>query len=119
MKQHLKGYLLATLCTALFSTAYEQFSHEVYSPFMILAFLIPLGGGLICFTLYKLGMLPNTLSLHLMNFGLAFFTFGSLFMGVLEIYGTTNGLIIFYPIAGGILILLGILANFVPKLSAS
>ena len=46
--------------------------------------------------------------LNLWNAGVACLSVGSVFQGVLAIYGTTNALIVVYPIAGGILMLLGL-----------
>ena len=51
---------------------------------------------------------PDNRFLKLWNTAIAALSIGSVFAGVLEIYGTTNSLIIVYPIAGGILMLLSL-----------
>ena len=40
-------YLAAASLCAAFAAVYEHFSHGVYSPFMVFAFLIPFIGGFI------------------------------------------------------------------------
>ena len=46
---------------------------------------------------------PGRVFLNLWNSAIAAFSAGSVFKGVLEIYGTTNSLVIVYPICGCIL----------------
>ena len=46
------------------------------------------------------------------NCGILVLTIGCAFQGVLDIYGTRNHLIIFYPIAGTVLLITGILMFF-------
>ena len=104
-------YLAAASLCMVFGVIYEQFSHGVYSPFMMFAFLVPLLGGFVPFLLICLlkGKYPSKLSKSLYNAGIGFLTVGSLIQGVLEIYGTTNRLMAVYPIAGGILLVHGII----------
>lgn len=47
---------------------------------------------------------PGRFTRHAWNSGIATLTVGCLFQGVLDIYGTTNRLIVVYPIAGALLI---------------
>lgn len=104
-------YLIFTIITVGFGYGYEQFSHDVYSIFMVYAFTVPLFLGMLpLFLLRVFGVrrLPNRLSLNLYNSGLAALTVGSIFKGVLDIYGTSNDLILIYPIVGGVLVLAGI-----------
>lgn len=79
---------------------------------MIYAFAVPL----------LLGVLPDAVlllrkrrvgrgALSLWNYGIAMLSVGSVFQGALEIYGTTNSLSIVYPIAGGALLLAGMLCH--------
>lgn len=88
---------------------YELFSHAVYSYYMLYAFLFPLLGGtlpffvLVCFRV----RLPDAAACRLYHAGIAALTVGSLFTGVLEIYGTTNRLTAVYWIAGAALAALG------------
>ena len=99
------GHLGAAAFTALFSAVYEHFGHGVWSAYMIFAFAIPLLlGALPAFILLNAKKeAPPSVSVKLWNCGIASFTVGSLFQGVLEIYGTTNRLIIVYPVVGAVL----------------
>ena len=91
-------YAVAAAGTALFGAVYECFSHQVYSKAMIFAFLIPLLGGLI-----PCRDRPSERSRSLWDAGLAALTVGSVFRGILEIYGTTSRLSAVYTGAGAIL----------------
>ena len=95
-------YLVISLFCILFGAIYEHFSHEVYSYFMLYAFVIPLVGGVLpFFTMTLFGVpIPNRVSLNLYHSGIAALTIGCLFQGALEIYGTTNRLISVYWIFG-------------------
>lgn len=108
-------YFCITAVCLLFGIIYEHFSHGVYSPFMMYAFLIPLVLGLftsiICLYL-KPGYLPNRISTNLYNAGCASITIYSIIRGVLEIYGTTNELIKIYLLIT-ILTLLGSVINYI------
>lgn len=86
-------YIGVTLFIILFSTIYELNSHNVYSSYMVFAFLYPLIFGVGMYTLLRLipiarvpGVIPSTIY----NFGVAMLTVRSIFIGVLDIYGTTN-----------------------------
>ena len=106
-------WLMVTVGTVLFAAIYECFSHQVYSRAMILAFLYPLLGGLIPATLLMLAedqLLPGDWPRSLWAAGIASLTLGSLFRGVLEIYGTTSRLSAVYPILGWTLLALGAVA---------
>lgn len=104
-------YLFTSLFCILFGAVYEYFSHEVYSYFMLYAFVFPLVGG----TLPFFGMafssmpIPNRVSQNLYHSGIAALTIGSLLKGALEIYGTTNRLISVYWILGILFVLVAIL----------
>lgn len=102
-------YLLAAVCCAAFGTIYECFSHGVYSCFMIGAFVFPLLLGAFPFRLLqKSGKpFPGRFSEDLIYAGVAVLTVGSIVQGVLEIYGTTNPLVVIYWITGGALTLTG------------
>ena len=96
-------YLLVSLFCVLFGAVYEHFSHEVYSGYMIYAFVFPLAGGALPFAVLSLyGRIrpPGRLSLNLYNAGIAALTVGSIMEGVLEIYGTTNDLLRVYWFVG-------------------
>ncbi|MBQ3865405.1 MAG: hypothetical protein II776_00770 [Clostridia bacterium] len=100
-KERLKaafGYFLGSLFLLAFGLIYEHFSFGVWSPYMALAFLIPLTAG----TIPSLLLAPankavprNAAALY--RAAVATLSLGSVLQGVLEIYGTTNRLILFYP----------------------
>lgn len=109
-------YLLISLFCTLFGAVYEKFSHEVYSAYMIYAFLFPLAGGALPFfalSLFSGRHLPGRLPVNLYNSGIAALTVGSFFQGALEIYGTTNALVRIYWVAGFGFLCLGILSYFI------
>lgn len=88
----------------LFGAVYENYSHGVFSYYMLYAFSVPLVFGVTLYTILLFaGKYPPRAFLNLWNSAIAAFGVGSVFRGVLEIYGTTNSLSIVYPIAGGVL----------------
>ena len=126
-------FLAAGIACAVFGLIYEIFSHEVYSFYMIYAFLIPLvPGALLNLVIAWLAVrkekqlrireaatlmiddaafeegtgvfFPGRFTRHAWNSGLATLTVGFLFKGVLDIYGTTNKLIVVYSAAAAVLI---------------
>ena len=113
LKRHLRWHLIAAGFLAVFGGIYELFSHGVYSGWMIFAFAVPLllGAPLYALLLH-FGKAPGRVFLNLWNAGVACLSVGSVFQGVLAIYGTTNSLILVYPIAGGILMLPGLTGAF-------
>ncbi|MCD8117678.1 MAG: hypothetical protein LUE21_11335 [Oscillospiraceae bacterium] len=99
-------YLLAAVFCMVFGAVYEHFSHNVYSWYMIYAFAFPLLGGGVPFcamTLLDRCPVPSRLPLNLYNSGIATLTVGSVFQGVLAIYGTTSRLTRVYWTAGIVL----------------
>lgn len=103
-----KIYLGISAFCIVFAAIYEYFSHEVYSVFMIFAFLIPfLGGTLVFYTIkrFTIKSMPGESLVRLYNCGIATLTVGSIFQGVLEIYGTTNSLVNVYLVVGGLLVI--------------
>lgn len=110
LKTHLMLNVSGTIFLALFGAIYELFSHGVYSYFMIYAFAIPLIMGVLLYVVLILkGKYPRKSFLNVWNTSIATFSIGSVFQGVLEIYGTSNPLVIVYPAAGLILMGLGII----------
>ena len=95
-------YLLISLFCVLFGMIYEHFSHEVYSGYMIYAFLFPLiMGTLVFFVLALFGRhFPGAIALNLYHSSVTALTVGSIFRGVLDIYGTDNPLIAVYWVSG-------------------
>ena len=107
------AFLGATVGVAAFAAIYELFSHQVYSHFLIFAFLIPLFGGVLPYSLLsgsQRSKKPGILAQCLYNLGLATLTAGSIFQGILEIYGTTSHLSIVYWTIGFSLSILGLIA---------
>ena len=107
------AYLAGSVFLAIFGFIYELFSHEVYSASMIYAFLIPLVGGCGVFLGLEIfspedWVFPK-MPRNLYHCGIMTLSIGSVFRGVLEIYGTTNRLSAVYLIAGGALLAGGIL----------
>lgn len=96
-------YLIISLLCAVLGAVYECFSHEVWSFFMVYAFLFPLAGGALpSVVMLAAGChrLPSWSAANLYHSGIATLTVGSFFKGALEIYGTTNRLTNVYWIAG-------------------
>lgn len=111
------AHALFTGFLALFGAVYETFSHEVYSCYMIYAFAIPLVLGVIP-ALYLLRLnrqVQEPMAMDLWSFGVITLAVGSVFKGILDIYGTTNRLVVVYPIVGIILIGTGLLRIVSPK----
>ena len=109
LNKQLRWHLIASGFLAVFGFVYELFSHGVYSGWMIFAFAIPLLlGALLYALLLRLGKRPGRVFLQLWNAGVACLSVGCVFQGVLAIYGTTNSLIVVYPLVGGALLLLGL-----------
>ncbi len=101
------GHLLAVIFLAVFGAIYEKFSHEVYSYYMIYAFFIPLVMGVLPFMSIAVFdiRIPGINSVRLWNYGVATLAVGAVFKGVLDICGTTNRLIVVYPIVAAIFII--------------
>jgi hypothetical protein len=117
-----RRFLCATLGVAFFAAVYELFSHQVYSDFLLFAFLFPLLGGVLpCTILLRSPRLPRpgVLTRCLYPSGLATLTAGSLFQGILEIYGTTNRLSSLYWAAGSVLLALGLISFLAETIFAS
>ena len=117
LKKHLLFNIIGSSFLALFGAIYEAFSFGVYSIYMIYAFCIPLLLGAIpLFSLALWGKkFPGRFALNAWNFGIAALTVGCIVKGVLDIYGTTNRLIIVYPIAAAILLLAGLISYVFEK----
>ena len=107
-------YLAASAFLAAFGAVYEWFSHGVYSYYMIYAFAIPLAGGAIPYMARYLrrakkirtgGPEAGGRNEVLWHAAIATLTSGSILKGVLDIYGTTNHLLAFYPAAAAALVI--------------
>ncbi len=114
--RHAFGNFLAALFCILFGAVYELFSHDVFSYFMLYAFCFPLVLGTLPMLLMYMARfrhIPSRVVLNLYNSAIATLTFGSLFEGVLEIFGTMNDLTIVYWIVGFALIFVSVILYIV------
>ena len=99
IKKKIKQFLIITIITLLFCIIYEYFSFGVISKYMILAPLIPLILGILTYLLLKnekVGYIESSMYSN----GVYTLLIGSILQGVLEIYGTTNKLMIIYLVVG-------------------
>lgn len=109
-----RNYLYISIFCALFGAIYESYSFGVYSYFMIYAFAIPLLLGTLPYLLAGLkqtARLPQESAGKLWGAGIAAWTVGSIFKGVLDIYGTSSPLTGIYWLSGMILLLSGMIGN--------
>ncbi len=109
------GAALALLC-GIFTCIYEQFSHGAVSDHMRCMFLMPLVGcglvGLIGF-LTPLHRFVNRAAFNLWNSGVATWTVGCLFRGIVNISGRYTDLDRLYWIIGWILLGLAVLSQVI------
>ena len=112
------AYLIASMIVAAAGWLYELFSHGVYSNYMIYAFTGPLACGALPDILSaargsrskkRSGCARTAHATHdaapcaaraLRLAAVVTLTAGSLIKGVLDIYGTTNRLLVIYPVIG-------------------
>ena len=112
IKKSMISYLVFSIILLIFGIVYELFSHGIISYFMILSFLYPLIlGTLLNFLFYKriIKKLPTKLSSNLYFSTILSLSIGSITKGILDIYGTTNNLIIIFPIISIVLFILAVL----------
>lgn len=110
-KTNLIEFVSLSFFCVVFNFIYGKFSHGVSSDYMTYAFLVPLWGGVVPYfalMIFSKKMYPNHIVYGLYNAGIITFMVGSLFQGVLEIYGTTNELVYVYVIAGVALVFFGV-----------
>lgn len=119
-KKQIKKYLIMSGVFSIFGFIYEQLSHNIYSQYMIYAFLFPLlMGAMIYGIIYKTetGELLSKLGMNIYNSAILTFTLGSVMQGVLEIYGTTNKLVFYYLIIGTILVIISLIINIIQTIN--
>ncbi|MBR1986640.1 MAG: hypothetical protein IKA24_07165 [Mogibacterium sp.] len=108
-------YFAASMVIAVAAAVYGLFSHGVYSYYTTYAFMIPLLAGALPHLLTALkGSDQKTMLTGLNDIQLAFvatLTAGSLLKGVLDIYGTTNRLLIAYPVLAALILAIVIAAK--------
>lgn len=106
-----KNIILAAFCV-IFAAVYEYFSHQVYSVYMIGAFLFPVVLGIVPDILReKTHRKVSGIARTLQQCGIYTLVIGSIFRGVLDIYGTTNQAGVLYWIAGWGLVIVGGIAE--------
>lgn len=107
--RHAAGELGAAAFCAVFGMIYELFSHEVYSYWMIYAFMFPLAAGLALLIMALVCRRPPARKfLNTFNSASAAFTLGSIAAGVVAIYGSTNVLVKVYPALGALMLLISV-----------
>lgn len=113
-RDNILGHMIFAIFIAVFGAIYEKFSHEVYSYYMIYAFMIPLCLGSFAYLLAskKAKKEPRNITISAWNAVVVTLTIGSIFQEILEIYGTTNRLVWFYPVAAIIFLLIAIGSKF-------
>lgn len=113
-RDNILGHMIFAIFIAVFGAIYEKFSHEVYSYYMIYAFMIPLCMGSFAYLLAskRAKKEPRNITISAWNAVVVTLTIGSIFQGILEIYGTTNRLVWFYPVAVIIFLLIAIASKF-------
>ena len=106
----LRRYALAALLCAAFSAVYEHFSHGVWSVWMVMLFAYPLVLGVVPALLERmLDFEAPMTSRQIWACGVMTLAVGSCLRGVLEIYGTTSPLVVFYQPVGLALMSLALL----------
>ena len=113
IKKTKRFFLLYSIFLIIFAFIYELFSHQVYSYYMIFSFLIPLIFGYFISFFKKEGC--NELCNSIYNMGVITLSIYSVYMGVLEIYGSTNKLVDVYLYVGILLMLIGLITSFKKK----
>ena len=108
VKRALRYTIGAAVCAA-FGLIYEHFSFGVWSHFMGFAFVIPLLLGALPALLVRRG--PSPAAAQLYGGFVLTLTLGSLVRGALDIYGTTNGKLIAYPILAGLMLLAAVVCE--------
>ena len=116
-KRNMFIYLGVVLFVALFGFIYELFSHGVYSFFMAFAFIFPLTLGLLIYLILFIinkDIYPSEFTSNMYNAGVATLTLGSLYKGVIDIYGTTRDLhLSIFFIVGISLLAIGVISYII------
>lgn len=102
-----RAYVAVSVAVALFGAIYEHFSFGVYSYWMMYAFAVPLVLGALPALMLVTGKRTFPVPLiarKMWHAGVAALTVGSVFTGVLVIYGTSSAWSVVYGAAGCILL---------------
>ncbi len=109
-------YVMVTIVVALFGAIYEYFSFGVYSFYMMYAFSIPLLFGILPWMIIATNHnalskqdFPPAVTVNLWSAGIMTLTIGSIFRGVLDIYGTTSTYTKCYFIVGVLLMVVALM----------
>ena len=111
-------YLPVTAFCLIFFLIYDRFSHGVRSPYMTYLFAWPLVLGLLPSLLmqaFPRMRRQKQLSADLYHPGVAAVTVSSLLRGIFEIAGTASDYQVWLMLAGGVLLLGGLLAYLFGK----
>ena len=98
---------VTTIVTLVVGTVYEFFSHQVYSPFMYLLFMIPLVLGVMPNLAAKMTgktFLESEDAQAAYKMGILTLIFGSFLKGVFDIYGTSSVYPTLYLLVGAVLL---------------
>ena len=114
-KKHWIIFLIVSVFVAVFGVVYEWYGHGIYSMSMLLAFLYPFFLGFVPTLALSFSELMEDipyekgirLGCNLFYSGIATLTVGSIAMGVVEIYGTTNRFMKVYTYVGIVLLFVG------------
>lgn len=105
-------YLGIAAFIGLFSGIYEFFSHNVYSAAMVFAFRYPLilGAGMYLILYFvPTSRVPGILPAAIYHFGVGIAAAKAIFIGVIDIYGTTNEpMVTTYTVLAWIFVLLSL-----------
>ena len=112
IKKYIMYNIIFSIFCLIFGFIYELYSHNVYSIYMGLSFIIPLLLAILLFIVYKLNIKLNIKSIILLNLLMITITMYSIVKGILDIYGTSNSLINIYLYSSIILVILSITFNF-------
>lgn len=106
-------YLGITVFIVVFAAVYERFSHDVYSFHMWFAWIWVLGFGVVPYLLFfflPIKKVPGYLTECFYNFGVAMLTIRSIYIGVVDIYGTSReGMITVYTVISIVFLSIGVL----------
>ena len=96
-------YIIASIFSVIFNAVYYQFSHEVSSKYMSLAFLYPLCLGAVVYGVMFFINWFDKVSYNAYNAGVATITMASILLGVNEIAGADTAYYKYFYIVSFIL----------------
>lgn len=110
-------YIGVTVFVAIFGGVYEIFSHHVFSAYMVFAWVWPCVFGIgmyLLLAVLPISKRPGSVFSSIYNFGVAMFTTRYIYIGVINIYGTTHpGMVTVYTIIGHVFLLVGLISYIV------